>query len=86
MGDGIEKRNYPSSISSRNVSNEISDEAVNSLIEVTTENNKLVHEYYRLKAWMMKRDKLKHSDIYAPLEVKEKSTPGKKQRNWFCRL
>lgn len=66
------KRNYPSSISSRNVSNEISDEAVNSLIEVTTENNKLVHEYYRLKAWMMKRDKLKHSDIYAPLEVKEK--------------
>lgn len=67
-----EKREYPSSISPRNLSNEVSDKIIESLIKVTNENNKLVHKYYKLKAKIMKRDKLLHSDIYAPL--KETST------------
>ncbi len=62
------KRNYPSSISPRNLSNEVSDEIIDSLIKVTTENNVLVHKYYRLKAKMMNKEKVLHSDIYAPLK------------------
>lgn len=80
------KRKYPSPISPRNVGNEISDEVVKSLIEVTTENNKLVHAYYRLKAKIMKKDKLKHSDIYAPLETTEKNYTWKEAKDLVLKV
>ena len=60
-------RNYPTPNSMRNLQNEVDDSVVDALIEVTTKNNSLVNRYYKLKAKMMKVDKIKLSDVYAPI-------------------
>ncbi len=60
-------RNYPTPNSMRNLQNEVSDDVVNTLVNVTTKNNTLVSEYYKIKAKLMGVKKLKLSDIYAPI-------------------
>ncbi len=66
-------RGYPRPISMRNLSNEVSDDVVDKLIEVTTSNTDLVSEYYKWKASYMKEE-LTLADIYAPIgEEKEVS-------------
>ncbi len=68
-------RNYPTPNSMRNLQNEVEDEVVDALIEVTTKNNSLVNEYYKLKAKLMGVKKLKLSDVYAPVgKVQKKFT------------
>ncbi|MCP4394835.1 MAG: M3 family oligoendopeptidase [Alphaproteobacteria bacterium] len=61
-------RKYPSSISSRNLSNQIEDEVVEALAS-TVKNNyeNLAHRYYALKAKWMGKDKLEYWDRNAPL-------------------
>jgi len=66
---GTEKkmRGYESAISRRNVGNDLSDEAVQALHNVTTESYKLVHRYYKLKKKILGLDSLTLADIYAPI-------------------
>ncbi|MCD6449721.1 MAG: M3 family oligoendopeptidase [Thermotogaceae bacterium] len=59
-------RNYPAPISMRNFENETDDETVQRLIDVTTENTKLVQKYYKWKAEYL-GEELTLADIYAPL-------------------
>ncbi len=61
-------RNYPTPNSVRNLQNEVDDAVVDTLIKVTTKNNSLVEKYYKLKAKLMKVEKIKLSDIYAPIK------------------
>lgn len=61
------KRGYASPISVRNVENETDDKSVQALIEATSDGYALVREYYKLKAKLMGKPKLLHSDIYAPV-------------------
>jgi len=61
------KRGYSSPISMRNRENEIPDGAVQSLVDVTTNGYTLVQDYYRLKARILNKESLLHSDIYAPI-------------------
>jgi oligoendopeptidase F len=61
-------RTYPRWISSRNLSNEISDEAVDSLVEALTSRYDIPQRYYRLKATLLGLDTLYDYDRYAPLE------------------
>ncbi len=69
------RRNYEEPISRRNLSNEVSDKAVETLGEVTSESNKIVEKYYNLKKKMLDLDELRMSDIYAPVgEVEKKYT------------
>lgn len=65
----IEKnlRKYDSAISVMNVGNDLDDEVVQVLHDVTTESYKLVHRYYKLKAKILKLDDMTLADIYAPL-------------------
>lgn len=65
-------RNYDSWISSRNLSNEIDDETVETLIDSVTSNYALVQRYYSLKRRLLGYDELYDYDRYAPLLKNEK--------------
>jgi oligoendopeptidase F len=62
-------RDYPRWISSRNLANEISDEAVDSLVEALTSRYDIPQRYYRLKAQLLGLDTLYDYDRYAPLDA-----------------
>jgi len=61
-------RGYPTWISSRNLSNETTDEAVEALIEATTSRYEVARRYYRLKARLLGLERLEHYDRFAPLD------------------
>src|SRR5438132_7705836 len=61
-------RKYPSWISSRNLANEISDEAVQALVKAVTSRYDLVARYYRVKRRLLGVDQLFEWDRYAPIE------------------
>ncbi|QTA38451.1 M3 family oligoendopeptidase [Thermosipho ferrireducens] len=73
-------RKFPKPISMRNLANSVTDESVNKLIEVTTENTEIVHKYYKWKAKKME-EKLTLADIYAPItnDVKKYSFDDAKE-------
>lgn len=61
-------RKYPSWVSSRNLANETSDEAVLALVSAVTRRYDIVARYYRVKRRLLGYDKLYLWDRYAPLE------------------
>ena len=68
-------RKYPSSIAMRNFANNVPDKAIEVLLDVCTKNRTIFHQYFRIKAKMLKLKKLERYDIYAPVtDVKEKFT------------
>ncbi len=60
-------RGYSTPNSMRNLENQVDDSVVDALVDVTTKNNSLVSRYYRVKARIMGIEKLRLSDIYAPI-------------------
>jgi len=60
-------RGYPTWISSRNLANETTDEAVQALIEATTSRYDVAQRYYRLKARLLGLERLDHYDRMAPI-------------------
>ena len=60
-------RGYPTWLSSRNLANETTDEAVEALIHATTSRYDLPQRYYRLKARLLGLDRLEHFDRFAPI-------------------
>ena len=64
-------REYPTWISSRNLSNKAPDAVVEALIEAVTSNYDIVAKHYRLKRILLGVDELTDADRFAPLPVKE---------------
>ena len=60
-------RGYPNWLSSRNLANETTDEAVEALIEATTSRYEVAQRYYRLKARLLGLERLDHYDRMAPI-------------------
>jgi oligoendopeptidase F len=60
-------RKFPHALASRNLANEIDDKVVTALLDAVERNYAVVHRYYRLKAKLLKLDKLYDYDRYAPL-------------------
>jgi oligoendopeptidase F len=60
-------RSYPSWIAARNLSNEVSDEDVDALIEAVTGGYDHVARYYRIKRKLLGLDVLYEYDRYAPV-------------------
>jgi oligoendopeptidase F len=60
-------RGYPTWLSSRNLANETTDEAVEALIHATTSRYDLPQRYYRLKARLLGLDRIEHYDRFAPI-------------------
>jgi oligoendopeptidase F len=62
-------RGYPTWLSSRNLANETTDEAVEALVEATTSRYEVARRYYRLKAQLLGLDRLDHYDRFAPVSM-----------------
>lgn len=66
-----EIRGYKSPISVRNHDNHVPDEAIATLLDVCSENNKVFQRYFKWKARELRMKKLRRCDIYAPIKTKE---------------
>ena len=60
-------RSYPTWITSRNLANETTDEAVQALIEAATARYDVPQRYYRLKARLLGLERLEYYDRFAPV-------------------
>lgn len=74
-------RRYPSWISSRNLSNEASDESVQALVEAVTGRYEIARRWYRLKASLLGLDRLAWYDRAAPLASGEREIPYEEARD-----
>lgn len=64
-------RSYPSWLSSRNLSNEASDESVEALVDAVRRRNDIPQRWYRLKARLLGLDRLADFDRMASLETED---------------
>lgn len=71
----VELRHFPTPISARNLSNDIPDEVVNTLLHVCEQNAGLFQRFFRLKARWLGVERLRRYDIYAPIVKSEKTYP-----------
>jgi oligoendopeptidase F len=67
-------RGYPTWVSARNLANETTDDAVQALVDATVSRYDLVQRYYRLKARLLRLERLEHWDRFAPLAETESKT------------
>lgn len=70
--ENIKLRGFTKPISVRNLVNDIPDEVIEILLDVTRKNTKHFHRFFRLKAKRIGMDKLRRYDIYAPVEKSDK--------------
>ncbi len=66
-------RGYKSPISVRNFGNEIDDEVIETLLEVTKNNKEIFYKYFQAKAKKLGEKKLNRMDLYAPVEIVNKN-------------
>ena len=71
----LDVRGYASPIAVRNLSNDVPDEVVDTLLEVCRNNASVFQRYFGIKAKWLGVDKLRRYDIYAPLAKSEKTYP-----------
>jgi oligoendopeptidase F len=71
--ENITMRKFGSPISARNLANDIPDETVNVLLEVTKKNSKVFQRYFKIKARHLGMGKLRRYDIYAPVAKSDKA-------------
>ncbi|HEX9840436.1 MAG TPA: M3 family metallopeptidase, partial [Anaerolineales bacterium] len=72
--ENIIMRKFGSPMSVRNLANDVPDEAVSTLMEVTKKNSKIFQRYFRMKAKYVgiPSGKLRRYDIYAPVAKSDK--------------
>ncbi len=63
----VNLRGFPTPISARNLQNDIPDEVVETLLNVSQKNAELFQRFFKLKAHLLKMEKLRRYDIYAPV-------------------
>jgi len=73
-------RGFATWLSSRNLGNETTDEAVEALIDATVSRYDVPQRYYRLKARMLGLDRLAHYDRFAPLAKDTSKLPWDEAR------
>jgi oligoendopeptidase F len=69
----VELRRYATPISTRNLSNDLPDAVVATLLDVAERNAEVFQRYFRLKARYLGVERLRRYDIYAPLNPSDKS-------------
>lgn len=70
--ENIKVRGFDSPISVRNMSNDIGDEIINTLLHTCKQNTLIFQKYFKLKAKMLGMKKLTRYHLYAPLVIKTK--------------
>jgi len=71
--ENISLRKFSSPMSVRNLANDVPDEAVDALLDVTKKNAKIFQRYFKIKAKFIGMDKLRRYDIYAPVAKSDKA-------------
>src|SRR5918996_4224820 len=71
--ENITMRKFRSPMSVRNLANDVPDEAVDTLLEVTKKNAGIFQRYFKIKAKHMGLGKLRRYDIYAPVAKSAKT-------------
>ena len=71
--ENVKMRKFSSAIAYRNLANDVPDEAVNALLEVTKKNAKTFQRYFKMKAKHLGVSKLRRYDIYAPIAKSDKA-------------
>ncbi|MEA2469940.1 MAG: oligoendopeptidase [Thermoleophilaceae bacterium] len=74
-------RNYPTWVSSRNLSNEASDESVQALVEAVRARNDIPRRWYTLKARLLGLDQLADYDRVAAVSQDEAAVPWGEARS-----
>lgn len=69
----VDLRHYSSPIAARNLMNDIPDEVVDTLLEVSQRNTSIFHRFFRLKARWLGMERLRRYDVYAPVAISEKT-------------
>jgi oligoendopeptidase F len=70
--ENVNLRGFKSPISVRNLVNDIPDDVIEILLDVTRKNAKHFQRFFALKAKRLGMDKLRRYDIYAPVEKSDK--------------
>jgi oligoendopeptidase F len=70
--ENVKLRGFKSPIAVRNLVNDIPDDVIQTLLEVTRQNTSHFHRFFRLKAKLIGMDKLRRYDVYAPVEKSKK--------------
>ena len=70
--ENLTLRNFASPISTRNLGNDVPDEAVDTLLRVCAKNREVFQQYFRLKAKICKIKKMSRYHVYAPAVSDEK--------------
>lgn len=70
--ENIDLRQFSSPISVRNLSNDIPDEVVNTLLDVAEKNAGIFQRFFKLKAKLLGMKQLRRYDIYAPVASSDK--------------
>ncbi len=65
--ENIDLRGFEKPISVRNLNNDVPDEVVDVLLNVSIKNSNIFQRFFKLKAQWMKQDKIRRYDIYAPV-------------------
>lgn len=73
QSEQVNLRGYAAPISARNLANDIPDDVVELLLEISRRNAPIFQRYFRLKARWLGMDKLRRYDLYAPVVKSEKS-------------
>ncbi|MFZ6027771.1 MAG: M3 family oligoendopeptidase [Chloroflexota bacterium] len=70
--ENLDLRHFDSPIAVRNLNNDIPDEVVKTLLDVSRQNAGLFQRYFRLKARWLGMERLRRYDVYAPVAQAEK--------------
>ena len=65
--EGIDLRHYPNPLSVRNLSNDIPDDVVDTLLKVCQDNISVFQRFFQLKAHWLGMERIRRYDIYAPV-------------------
>lgn len=71
--ENVDLRQYQNPISVRNLVNDLPDNVVKTLMEVSKNNTEIFHRYFKLKAKWLGVDQLRRYDIYAPVAETDKT-------------
>lgn len=71
--ENIDLRKFASPMSVRNLSNDIPDEVVDTLLEVSRQNASVFQRYFQLKARWLGMERIRRYDVYAPVAKADKT-------------
>ncbi|MBW8010497.1 MAG: M3 family oligoendopeptidase [Chloroflexi bacterium] len=70
--ENVDMRNYSSPIGVRNLANDIPDEVVDTLLDVSEKNAPLFQRFFKMKAKWLGVEKIRRYDVYAPVATSDK--------------